>query len=72
MPTADPSADALSSTKVKIVSPWFTAVLPYTNDSWVIKISPSFKYEISLLLPDSTYVTNIVKSFISELVPASK
>ena len=32
----------------------------------------SFKYEISLLLPDSTYVTNIVKSFISELVPASK
>ena len=29
MPTADPTADALSSTKDKTVSPSFIAVLPY-------------------------------------------
>ena len=72
MPTADPIEDAESSTKVKTVSPSFTATLPYMKVSWVINISPSFKNAISLSPPDSTYETNIVKSFISGLTPASR
>ena len=55
IPTADPIAEALSSTSVITVSPSFTAVFPYMKDSSVINISPSSKNDISLLSPDLTY-----------------
>ena len=66
MDNEEPMCDASLSIKLTTVSPAFIGVFPYTKDSSVIRFSPSSKNEISLLSPESIYLTNRVTSVISD------
>ena len=65
IPTALPTYEESNGISVAILSPAFTGVFPYTNDSSVKRFSPSSREPASLLVPDVTYLIKRVISVIS-------
>ena len=62
MAAAEPTALAASDIRVKTLSPSLNTVFPYENTVSVRSGSPSIKPDPSLLVPELTYLTNIVVS----------